>query len=179
MLHCFNHVWPFATLWTVTCQASLTMGFSRQEHWSGLPCPPPGDLPEPWVKLCLLYLLHWQASSLPLAPHGKPLIYMWSCVIFSPESSSKLLKTQTPQDHIDLNQPNMNSQSSIMKLMRKQPSKNRREKTNIKIGPFLDSQASPGNPGSGRSPGGGNGKLLQYSCLENLRGQRSLAGHGP
>ena len=36
----------FATLWTVACQAPLSMGFSRQEYWSGLPCPPPGDLPD-------------------------------------------------------------------------------------------------------------------------------------
>ena len=34
----------FETLWTVVCQASLSMGFSRQEYWSGFPCPPPGDL---------------------------------------------------------------------------------------------------------------------------------------
>ena len=34
-----------ATPWTKTCQAPLSMGFSRQEYWSGLPCPPPGDLP--------------------------------------------------------------------------------------------------------------------------------------
>ena len=38
------------TIRTVICQASLTMGFSRQEYWSGLPCPSPGDLPDPWVE---------------------------------------------------------------------------------------------------------------------------------
>ena len=38
------------TLWTVACQASLFMGFSRQEYWSGLPCPPPGDLPIPGIE---------------------------------------------------------------------------------------------------------------------------------
>ena len=37
--------WLFATPWTVTHQAPPSMGFSRQEYWSGLPCPPPGDLP--------------------------------------------------------------------------------------------------------------------------------------
>ena len=37
-------VWLFMTLWTVAHQASLSMGFSRQEYWSGFPCPPPGDL---------------------------------------------------------------------------------------------------------------------------------------
>ena len=43
-------VWVCATLWTATHQAPLSMGFSRQEHWSGLPYPPPGDLPDPWVE---------------------------------------------------------------------------------------------------------------------------------
>ena len=41
----------FATPWAaVAHQAPLSMGFSRQEHWSGLPCPPPGDLPEPGIE---------------------------------------------------------------------------------------------------------------------------------
>ena len=39
MLSCFSHVWLFATLWTVACQDTLSMGFSRQEYWSRLPCP--------------------------------------------------------------------------------------------------------------------------------------------
>ena len=40
----------FATLWTVACKAPLSMGFSRQEYWSGLPCPPPGHLSNPGIK---------------------------------------------------------------------------------------------------------------------------------
>ena len=43
-----------ATPWTVAHQASLSMGFSRQEYWSGLPCPPPGSLPDPGNKLASL-----------------------------------------------------------------------------------------------------------------------------
>ena len=43
----FSCVWLCATLLTVACQAPLSMGFSRQEYWSGLLCPPPGDLPSP------------------------------------------------------------------------------------------------------------------------------------
>ena len=39
-----------ATLWTVARQDPLSMGFSQQEHWSGLPCPPPGDLPNPGIE---------------------------------------------------------------------------------------------------------------------------------
>ena len=40
----------FVTLWTVAHQAPLSMGFSRQEYWSGVPCPPPGDLPDPGIE---------------------------------------------------------------------------------------------------------------------------------
>ena len=49
MLSHFSHI-LFATIWTVASQAPLSMGFSRQEYWSGLPCPPPGDLPDPGMK---------------------------------------------------------------------------------------------------------------------------------
>ena len=46
----FSHVQLFAILWTVAHQAPLSMVFSRQEYWSGLPCPPPGDLPNPGTE---------------------------------------------------------------------------------------------------------------------------------
>ena len=46
----FSHVQPFATLWTVTHQVPLSTGFSRQEYWSALPCPPPRVLPEPGIE---------------------------------------------------------------------------------------------------------------------------------
>ena len=47
MLSC---VWPFATPWAAACQAPLSMEFSRQEYWSGLPFPSPGDLPNQGIK---------------------------------------------------------------------------------------------------------------------------------
>ena len=50
MLSRFYCVQLCATLWTVACQAPLSMGFSRQEYWSGLPCAPPGDLPDPGIE---------------------------------------------------------------------------------------------------------------------------------
>ena len=50
MLSCFSPVQLFATLWSVACQAPLSMGFSTQEYWSGLPCPPPGDLLHPQIE---------------------------------------------------------------------------------------------------------------------------------
>ena len=47
----FSRVWLYAPLWTVAHQAFLSMGFSRQEYWSGLPCPPPGgNLPNPGME---------------------------------------------------------------------------------------------------------------------------------
>ena len=49
LLSCFNRVWICVTLWSVAHQVPLSMGFSRQEYWSGLPCPPPGDLPDPGI----------------------------------------------------------------------------------------------------------------------------------
>ena len=50
MLSCFNRVQLFPTLWNVAHQALLSMGFSRQEYWSGLPCPAPVDLPDPGIE---------------------------------------------------------------------------------------------------------------------------------
>ena len=52
MLSHFSHVRLFATLWTIAHQAPLSMGFSRQDNWNGLPCPPPRDLPDQSL-LCL------------------------------------------------------------------------------------------------------------------------------
>ena len=57
------------TPWTVAHQAPLSMGFSRQEFWSGLPLPSPGDLPDPGIESGSPAL---QADSLPSEPPGKP-----------------------------------------------------------------------------------------------------------
>ena len=67
-----SHVRLFETPWTVDCLAPLSLGFSRQEYWSGLPCPPPGNLPDPGIE----------SESPALAgrffttePPGKPKVY--------------------------------------------------------------------------------------------------------
>ena len=70
VLSYFSHVWLFVTQWTVACQVPLSMGFSRQEYWSGLHALLQGIFPNQGSNPCLLCLLHWQAGSLPLAPHG-------------------------------------------------------------------------------------------------------------
>ena len=61
----FSHVELCVTPWTVAHQAPLSMGFSRQEHWSGLPCPPPGDLPNQGIKPMSPAAPALQAESLP------------------------------------------------------------------------------------------------------------------
>ena len=65
-----SHVQLFATPMTVAHRAPLSMGFSRQEYWSGLPCPSPGDLPDPGIKPGSPTL---QMDSLPSEPPGKPI----------------------------------------------------------------------------------------------------------
>ena len=59
----------FVTPWTVACQAPLSMGFSRQEYWSGLPFPSPGDLPNPGIEPGSPAL---QAGALSSEPPGNP-----------------------------------------------------------------------------------------------------------
>ena len=72
MLGHFSRVRLFATPWTVAHQAPLSMRFSRQEYWSGLPCPPPGDLPDPGIEPTSPVAPALQAVSLPLSHQGSP-----------------------------------------------------------------------------------------------------------
>ena len=62
----------FVTPWTLTYQAPLTMQFSRQGYWSGLPFPTPGIFSTQGLNLCLLCLLHWQVEPLPLCHLESP-----------------------------------------------------------------------------------------------------------
>ena len=79
MLSCFSRVRLCATLWTAVCQAPLSMGFSRQEYWSGCHdllqgINPTRFVPNPGIKpTCVKSNLHWQESSLLLMPPGKPI----------------------------------------------------------------------------------------------------------
>ena len=68
MLHRFSHVQLFVIF--AAQQAPLSMGFSWQEYWSGLPCPPPGELPDPGIEPTSPAL---QVNSLPTEPPGKSL----------------------------------------------------------------------------------------------------------
>ena len=86
----FSRVWLFATAWTEALQAPLSMGFSRQEHWSELPCPPQGIFLTQELNACLSGLLHWQVVSLPLAPPRKP------CYVVAVQSLSHVWLLVTP-----------------------------------------------------------------------------------
>ena len=72
VLSCFRHVQFFVALWAVAHQASLPVGFSKQEYWSGLPCPPPGDLPDPGIEPRSPVSPPLQANSLPLSHRRSP-----------------------------------------------------------------------------------------------------------
>ena len=116
---------------TVARQVPLSMGFSRQEDWSGLPCPPPGDLPDPGIEP----ISHMS----PALAGGFSFLHSLSS-IFSDGHSDQC-------------------------------------EVRMRASPWLSSKESACNagatgdtgsiPGSGRSPGGGHGHPLQYSCLEN------------
>ena len=87
VLSSFSRVRPFATLWTVACQAPLSTGFSRQEYWSGLPCPPPGDLPTPGIEPTSPALAAglfttsatWEARHLCLLSSKLSVLVPWRC----------------------------------------------------------------------------------------------------
>ena len=101
----FSRVRLFMTLWTVAHQAPLTMGFSRQEYWSGLPYPPPGDLPNPGMEpashvSCIGRLGHSQQDRAELKPtmlraclapglHTGPCVQVgvWKVCPFKPQGS--------------------------------------------------------------------------------------------
>ena len=81
MLSCFSHVRLFAAPWTATSQAPLSMGFSRQEYWSGLACPLPGDLPNQRIEPVSLTSPALVGGSLPLAPLWEAFLVFYVCVI--------------------------------------------------------------------------------------------------
>ena len=67
-----SHVQLFVTPWTIACQAPLSMGFSRQGYWSGLPCPSPGDFSNPGIEPTSPVSPALQADSLSSESLGKP-----------------------------------------------------------------------------------------------------------
>ena len=93
VLSSFSHVCLCVTLWFVAPQAPLSMEFSRQEYWSGLPCPPLGNLPDPGIKPLSLMSpalaggffttsATWEAHLVPLA-EVKPKPLHWECRVLT------------------------------------------------------------------------------------------------
>ena len=85
-LSCFSHVGLFATLRTVAHQAPLSMGFSRQQYWSGLPVLAPGHLPNPGIKPMSPASPALAGDSLPLSHLGSEKVEyeevnQWSCIL--------------------------------------------------------------------------------------------------
>ena len=94
VLSCCNHVQLFATLWTVACQVPLSMGFFRQEYWSGSPCPSPGDPLDPRIK--------------PVPPALQQILYrwateeaLWSCYALANQRSQTFHKTASWFHHLN------------------------------------------------------------------------------
>ena len=129
MLNCLCQVRLFVIPWTVARQATLSMGFSRQEYWSGLPCPPPGIFPSQGSNPGLLRLLHWYFTTSAT----------WEALGLPYGLSNRMTSEGIP--------------GIPSQLVSKESAWNAGDLGSI--------------PGSGRSPGEGNGNPLQYFCLEN------------
>ena len=99
---CFSHVWLSATLWTVDPQAPVSMGFSKQGCWSGLPSPHPEHLPNWGIKPGLSSLQHRHVGSLPPGPPGKPMC-MYTYMDFYFLQLSLILKTPSGISVISFN----------------------------------------------------------------------------
>ena len=76
----FSSVWLFVTPWTVAHQAPLSMGFSRQEYWSGLPFPTPGDLSDQGIEPMSLVSLALAGRFFTTAPSGEPQVNITSII---------------------------------------------------------------------------------------------------
>ena len=108
-----SYVRLFVTPWTIAHQAALSMGFSRQEYWSGLPFPSAGDLPNPGIEAGRSPTL--QADALPSEPPGNQLQYSclensmdkWSLVCCSPWGCKELVTTECTDTHIAKSKPGL------------------------------------------------------------------------
>ena len=109
----------FATPWTVAHWAPLSMEFSREEYWSGLPFPSPGDLPNPEIEPRSSTL---QAASLPSEPRGKPykaLIHKWVILFNFPKDTSWQLTIQDQFVTKPIIQRPPNPEHNVLKKVKK------------------------------------------------------------
>ena len=103
MLNCFNCVQLFATLWIIAHQAPLFMGLSKQEYWSGLPCPPPENLPDPGIEPAFLTSPTLSGRFFTTSPPGKPMrvaVTPKSGECVQPRGSDKLGVRESLRSHL-------------------------------------------------------------------------------
>ena len=112
--HLYTHMKLLQSCLTEARKAPLSMRFSRQEHWSGLLHPPPGDLPNPGSNPHLLGVLQWQVGSLPLVKPGKP---HFSLQFSSVQSLSRVWLFVTPWTATPQASLSITSSRSLLKLM--------------------------------------------------------------
>ena len=150
----FSCVQPFVTLWTVACQAPLSMEFSRQKYWSGLPCPPPGDLPDPGIEPGPL-----------VSPAVAGRFFTTAATREAPRAARVILEAQEssvpPQPHPSRGPRHCEGGPALSKGF---PGVAEAKSPPANVGDTRDARSIPG---SGRCPGRGHGSPLQYSCLES------------
>ena len=140
MLSYFRCVQLCETLWTAALQASLSFEFSWYEYWSGLPCPPSGDLPDPGIQPeSLTSNLHWQVGSLPLACTKKIKINKWDLVKFTSfctgkETINKMKRQPTEWEKIFANGVTNKGLISIIYKQLIQLNKKNKNKNQLKNG---------------------------------------------
>ena len=168
-------------------KAPLFMGLPRQEYWSGLPFPSLGVLPDSGSNLGLLCLLHWQWTRI-----------LYHCTHLGFPGSSPGKESACKEGHLGSipglesnpgrGRPVSSKHASCTPRTGEFPWRMHRLPTPVFLGfpGGSDGKESAHNegdlgliPGLGRSPGRGHGNPLQYSCLENSHGQRSLMGYSP
>ena len=113
--NCFSCVWLFVTLWTAACQNPLSMGFFRQENWSGLPCPPPGDLPDPGIEPVSLMSPALAGRFLTTSTNSEAL-YMYTYLYMCMPLVLFPWRTQSDKGFIELGFGNWQSLASLTHL---------------------------------------------------------------
>ena len=107
-----SRVWLFVTPWTVAYQDPQSMGFSRQEYWSGLPFPSPGDLPDPGLPHCrqTLYRLSHQGSP------SLDRLCLWLWYLLWPKSYLRFFLKWNLLSHVRLCNPVDNTVHGILQV---------------------------------------------------------------
>ena len=100
VLSCFSCVWLFATLRTVACQAPLSMGLSRQEYWSGLPCPSPGRVSQYSIHNSIIAMISSPCKFCSHCAHFSIELVKMFVWFFSPKLLEKPRWTFWPTQHL-------------------------------------------------------------------------------